>query len=47
MTETLESKATAKRPRSWRDKVFAEYEISQARLRYELDAEAETPEEFI
>lgn len=39
MSTTVEPQFTAQRPSSWRDEILAEYEISQARLRYILQDE--------
>lgn len=41
MTTELEQQAATKRTSSWRDKVSAQYEIDQARLRLELEEEPE------
>lgn len=44
MTATVDQHAPAQRPGSWRDKVFAQYETDQARLRVLL---GEEPEEHL
>ncbi|WP_454086275.1 hypothetical protein [Georgenia sp. Marseille-Q6866] len=41
MTATVDQQAPAQRPSSWRDKVFAQYETDQARLRVLLAEDAE------
>lgn len=44
VTATVDRQAPAERPSSWRDRVFAEYETDQARLRVLL---ADDPEEHL
>lgn len=46
MTATVDQQAPQKRPGSWRDTVFAEYEMSQARLRVLIQS-SEEPEEHL
>jgi len=41
VTTTVDQQAPAQRPSSWRDKVFAQYETDQARLRVLLAGDAE------
>ncbi len=41
VTATVDQQAPAQRPSSWRDKVFAQYETDQARLRVLLAEDAE------
>lgn len=45
MTATVDQQAPEQRPGSWRHKVLAEYEMSQARLRVLI--ESEEPEEHL
>lgn len=44
MSATVDQQAPAQRPSSWRDKVSAQYETDQARLRVLL---ADDPEEHL
>lgn len=44
MSATVDQQAPAQRPGSWRDKVFAQYETDQARLRVLV---SEEPEEHL